>query len=114
MKVEGHWLSMEVELTTKMKELLDDSHIPYEEGQNILDALRKMKDITSVVNGILEIFWLTVQLRNSRTDNPDYDRIISPVVNHKGEFFDSDQYKAYADSQKAPLPSDDDANGAFH
>lgn len=112
-KVEGHWLSREVELTTKMKELLDDSHIPYEEGQNILDDLREMKDITTVVNGILEIFWLTVQLRNSRTDNPDYDRIISPVLNHKGEFFDSDQYKAYADAQKAPLPIDADANGAY-
>ena len=112
-KVEGHWLSREVELTTKMKELLDDSHILYEEGQNILDDLREMKDITTVVNGILEIFWLTVQLRNSRTDNPDYDRIISPVLNYKGEFFDSDQYKAYVDAQKAPLPSDADANGAF-
>lgn len=112
-KVEGHWLSREVELTTKMKELLDDSHIPYEEGQNMLDDLREMNDITTVVNGILEIFWLTVQLRNSRTDNPDYDRIISPVLNHKGEFFDSDQYKAYADAQKAPLPIDADANGAY-
>ena len=69
-----------------MKELLDDSHIPYEEGQNILDDLREMKDITTIVNGILEIFWLTVQLRNSRVDNPDYDRIISPVLNNDGEF----------------------------
>ena len=112
-KVEGHWLSREVELTTKMKELLDDSNISYEEGQNILDDLREMKDITTVVNGILEIFWLTVQLRNSRTDNPDYDRIISPVLNHNVEFFDSDQYKAYADARKAPLPIDADANGAY-
>ncbi len=113
MKVEGHWISKEVELTKQMKELLDDSHIPYEEGQNILDDLREMKHITTVVNGILEIFWLTVQLRNSRTDNPDYDRIISPVLNKNGEFFDSDQYKSYADAQKAPLPIDADANGAY-
>ena len=57
---------------------------------------------------IIDIFRLTVQMRNSRSESEDreYDRLISPVLNDKGEFFDT----ATADKT---LPQDADANGAY-
>lgn len=47
-------------------------------------------------------------MRNSRSESEDreYDRLISPVLNDKGEFFDT----ATADKT---LPQDADANGAY-
>ena len=48
-------------------------------------------------------------MRNSRSESEDreYDRLISPVLNDKGEFFDT----ATADKT---LPQDADANGAYN
>lgn len=55
---------------------------------------------------LLHLLKLTLQMRNS-ISNTDEDYIISPVMNSKGEFYDS--RKASDD-----LPKDADANGAYN
>lgn len=55
---------------------------------------------------LLHLLKLTLQMRNSIT-NSEVDYLISPVINGKGEFFDSRK----ADIS---LPKDADANGAYH
>lgn len=113
-KKNGKWHCEEVDLTKDMKHLLDDFHIQYEDGQNILDDLSDTQSVTTLVNGIFDIFWLTIQLRNSKIEDDNYDRIISPVLNKSGEFFDSDKYRMGNDIQIPQLPKDADANGAYN
>ncbi len=56
--------------------------------------------------GLLHLFKLTVQMRNSQSGT-DIDYLISPVMNARGEFYDS---RACGDD----LPRDADANGAYN
>lgn len=56
--------------------------------------------------GLMQLFRLTVQMRNS-IPNTSVDYIISPVANEDGIFYDS--RKASSD-----LPQDADANGAYN
>lgn len=112
-KENGYSNSAEINLTDEMKRLLKDADITYQDGCNILDTLQNQERATSIIDGILEVFRLTVQLRNSKSNDPNYDRIISPVLNKNGEFFDSAAYKQLGDRQASPLPIDADANGAY-
>lgn len=52
-------------------------------------------------------FMLSMRMRNS---NGEIDRLISPICNASGEFYDSDDYSG----EDAPLPIDADANGAYN
>lgn len=67
---------------------------------------------------LLSLYKLTVQMRNSYTEAEEqekgisYDKIISPVINDEGEFFDSDNYKE-SDDKECKMPKDADANGAY-
>ncbi|WP_297947010.1 type V CRISPR-associated protein Cas12a/Cpf1 [uncultured Fibrobacter sp.] len=87
------------------------------EKQNI--ALTDQLDVLSVINSveaspksasffgdICYAFEKTLQMRNS-IPNTDEDYLVSPVMNKKGEFYDS---RSCGDT----LPKNADANGAYH
>ena len=59
---------------------------------------------------LIKLFALTLQMRNSETNNADVDYLISPVKNGNGAFFDSREYKG----ENAALPANADANGAYN
>lgn len=96
--------SMEVELTDAMEKMLQRAGIEYHDGKDLKGQIVEK----GIEAEIIDIFRLTVQMRNSRSESEDreYDRLISPVLNDKGEFFDT----ATADKT---LPQDADANGAY-
>ena len=96
--------SMEVELTDAMEKMLQRAGIEYHDGKDLKGQIGEK----GIEAEIIDIFRLTVQMRNSRSESEDreYDRLISPVLNDKGEFFDT----ATADKT---LPQDADANGAY-
>ena len=86
------------------KKVLQRAGIEYHDGKDL-----KGQIVEKVLKPKLLIFFrLTVQMRNSRSESEDreYDRLISPVLNDKCEFFDT----ATADKT---LPQDADANGAY-
>lgn len=58
---------------------------------------------------LMKLFSLTLQMRNSVTGT-DIDYLVSPVKNARGGFYDSRDYAG----ANAALPSDADANGAYH
>ena len=58
-----------------------------------------------------ELLRLTLQMRNSIT-NSDTDYLISPVRGVKGTFYCSEDHRANA--EKAALPANADANGAYN
>ena len=100
----GNWSSKEIDVTEKLKSLLDDAGIRWNEGNDLLDELQKLEP-----NGWTELGWLfkvTCNLRNSEIGT-DVDYILSPVKNSDGEFFDS----RVANERQ---PKDADANGAYH
>nr|HNI02871.1 hypothetical protein [Chitinophagales bacterium] len=66
-------------------------------------AAQKEKDF---LKGMMDLFKLTLQMRNSIT-NSEVDYLISPVKNEQGVFYDSR-------NADATLPKDADANGAYH
>jgi len=72
-------------------------------GGKILELNLKCKKF---FEKLLNLFKITVQMRNSIT-NSETDYLISPVMNAKGEFYDS---RKAGDN----LPKDADANGAYH
>lgn len=114
--------SEEKKLTEELKKLLDKNNIKYSDGHNLVDDIRAMDDEAgdAVIRGIYNIFRLTVQLRNSKSEkkNGDYDRLISSIMDENGEFFDSFRYKEIDEKSEenhrvADMPVDADANGAY-
>lgn len=96
-------------LTEELKKLFTSFEIEWQQGCNLLPAIKKIK--TFKVNAtFFDIFYrffvLTLQMRNTNEETGE-DYIISPVKNSKGDFFDSRK----ADNK---LPQDADANGAYH
>lgn len=57
----------------------------------------------------MKLMSLMLQLRNSMTGT-DIDFLASPVMNSEGRFYNSNDYTG----KNASLPSDADANGAYH
>ena len=111
------WQGKPVHIEKNIKELLTEAGIGYEDGHNVLEDIGKLDEKTErpVVNELFEIIRLTVQLRNSTTEKRDseeaaWDRIISPVLNDQGEFFDTEDFNG---KECAVLPVDADANGAY-
>lgn len=96
-----------------MKEIFDSRKIDFSDGGNLLPEILAYEgaDKDKFIVELLDIFKLTVQLRNSMPDGSDieYDRIISPVINENNTFYDSDMYT----EPNSPLPIDADANGAY-
>ena len=76
---------------------------------DLLQLLKEVKAANSTAQFFKKIFYafkLSIVLRHTTKED---DKIISPVMNSKGEFFVSRN-----DIEKNPLPLDADANGAFH
>lgn len=106
---DGYWIDEVVYPTQMIKKALDEKEIDYKDGHNLLDEIKNLdarRDLDTI-SLIQNAFRNTVTMRNSLTNNESYDRIISPVINASGKFFDSLKY----DSR---LPVDADANGAYH
>ena len=92
-----------IKLTEAFKQLFDESKI------DINSDLQKSictSDNKNFFEKLLHLLRLTLQMRNS-ISNTDEDYIISPVMNSKGEFYDS---RKASDN----LPKDADANGAYN
>lgn len=92
-----------IKLTEAFKQLFDEYKI------DINSDLQKSICTSNNKNffkKLLHLLRLTLQMRNSRS-NTDEDYIISPVMNSKGEFYDS---RKASDN----LPKDADANGAYN
>ena len=111
----GIWTSEEIDLTDRMKTLLEDRGLKYQNGTDLRCLLAEQKDTpgsTDFFKALFDLLRLTLQLRNSRvgtdnqTDNTS-DYILSCVKDGKGQFFDS---------RCAPqdMPQNADANGALH
>ncbi|MCI7662235.1 MAG: type V CRISPR-associated protein Cas12a/Cpf1 [Bacteroidales bacterium] len=92
-----------IKLTEAFKQLFDEYKI------DINSDLQKSictSDNKNFFEKLLHLLRLTLQMRNS-ISNTDEDYIISPVMNSKGEFYDS---RKASDN----LPKDADANGAYN
>jgi len=101
----GVWKSEVINVTKKLKALLDDHDIEYQQEQDLKEVLILKKD----TKFYKELFWLlklTLSLRHSKSGTEE-DFILSPVANEQGVFFDS---RNASDTQ----PKDADANGAYN
>ena len=108
----GKWnKTREVWLTEEMIEVLDSYRIDYMEGQDVLEQIMNLDDreIKAVCKEVKNLIKLITQMRNSKSDNedPDYDKIVSPVLNDDNKFFDS------SDNSNGKYPENADANGAY-
>jgi CRISPR-associated protein Cpf1 len=99
------WDNKEINLTERFEDLLGKFNITYGNGTDIKTQIAA-QDSKELLKGLLDLFKLTLQMRNSIT-NSEVDYLISPVKNSNGNFYDSRK----AD---ATLPKDADANGAYH
>lgn len=99
----NHWDNEEIVLSDEFKKLFKEYGIEYKE--DLKNGILSQNEKT-FFEKLLNLFKYTVQMRNSIT-NSETDYLISPVMNNKGEFYDS--RKAGDD-----LPKDADANGAYH
>ena len=111
-----------VDVTSKLKSLFDNTGIKYQSGNNILDDVmaigadlkdgaKPSKEIADFWDGLLSNFKLVLQMRNSNARSGE-DYIISPVMAANGTFFDSRE--EFKKGENAKLPVDADANGAYH
>ncbi len=109
-------------ITDNLKALFTERSINFESGNNIYDEIMEIgaelkagekpsKDIASFWDYLLWNFKLILQIRNSKP-NSEIDYLISPVMAEDGSFFDTREEAALGD--KARLPKDADANGAYH
>ncbi len=101
-KFNNNWKTEMLDPTEKIKELLNDSQISFEDGYDLMEQILEKVNLKKLG----WVFKQILNLRNSRI-NSDEDYILSPVKNSNGEFFDS---RRVQESQ----PCDADANGAYH
>lgn len=101
----NQWDNKEMNLTAEFEDLFGQMDLLYGDGKDLKEQINSQNDKAFFEN-LLNLFGLTLQMRNSVT-NSDVDYLISPVMNSKGEFYDSRK----ADNS---LPKDADANGAYH
>ena len=110
----------EIDVSKKLKKLFETKNIDYQTENNICDSImeigadlkdgeRPSKETADFWDNLLWYFKLILQMRNS---NSEIDYLISPVKADDGTFFDSREQLALGN--KAKLPIDADANGAYH
>lgn len=95
--------SVEFDLTERVKELFAKYHIDVK--GNLKEQICSQTDAT-FFKELLHLLHLTLQMRNSITGT-ETDYLISPVMNAKGEFYDS---RVCGNN----LPENADANGAYN
>lgn len=120
-KKEG--ISKKVSPTENLKKLFDDFNIKFLSGENLLPVILQQsleidqKQKCKFYDELYRMFILTLQMRNSNAQTEE-DYIASPVKNHFGEFYNSDNEKRKGKNKEgmwlSTLPVDADANGAFH
>ena len=112
----------DVLITEKLKSAFQKVNIDYTNGNDLLDSIMEIgaelkegekpsKEVADFWDGLLYNFKLILQMRNSNSRTEE-DYIISPVKADDGNFFDSRVECKKED--KAILPKDADANGAYH
>lgn len=106
-----------VNIEENIKRLMYNNGIDYSDGHNIIADISDLDvdNRKNMIADLIDIIKYTVQLRNSTSDNKvstheQWDRIISPVINESGIFYDSNDY---IERDNAELPKDADANGAY-
>jgi len=99
----NNFVSTEVDLTQKFKELFTEHQIDI--NGNLKDQICSQTDV-AFFKSLLNLLRLTLQMRNSITGT-ETDYLISPVQNAKGEFYDSRKCGKN-------LPENADANGAYN
>lgn len=104
----NNWESTQVVLTEKFKDQFLRNNISFMDGECLISQVVSSDD-KLLLKGLLDLLKLTLQMRNSITgsNKSEDDYLISPVLNKRGEFYDSRN----ADES---LPKDADANGAYH
>lgn len=104
----SEWDSQEINLMDEFRKLFRDAGIELT-TDDMREQLAEQNEKDFFVH-FLGLLKLTLQLRNSIPNKVDVDYLISPVMNAKGEFYDSRNYKG----ESAVLPADADANGAYN
>ena len=105
----GFWLPAEpISPTEKLMDTFERSGIDFSSGENLIETILEQDS----AQFFKDLFWglrLMLQMRNSRSDStaPEHDYLISPVADEDGCHYDS---RNPADG----LPTDADANGAYH
>lgn len=102
-KQNSQWTSQECDLTDKFKEFFAKYGIDIHTN---LKEVIVQQDSTDFFKGLLYLFKLTLQMRNSKTGT-DIDYMQSPVADANGNFYNS----ALCDNS---LPKNADANGAYN
>ena len=100
--------------TENLKKKFEEFGINWHNEENFIDSLQTVqaeKTNASFFDEMLRSFNSTLQMRNS-IPNSEIDYLISPVKADDGTFFDSREQLALGN--KAKLPIDADANGAYH
>lgn len=100
----NEWDDEEIILTEEFKKLLVKYNIDYYKS-DLKEEILKISGRDFWEN-FLNLFRLTLQLRNSKTKTEE-DYIISPVQDSNGKFFNSTE-------KLKGLPEDADANGAYN
>ena len=102
-KQNSQWTSQECDLTDKFKEFFAKYEIDIH--TNLKEVIAQ-QDSADFFKGLLYLFKLTLQMRNSKTGT-DIDYMQSPVADANGNFYNS----ALCDNS---LPKNADANGAYN
>ena len=94
----------EIDINLLIKKSFEKTDISWQDGHDLRDEIIGY----GIEAQIVDIFRMVVQMRNSRSEaeDRDYDRIISPVLNSDGDFYESNKAVDV-------LPKDADANGAY-
>jgi len=94
-----------INLTEEIKTLFNAKGISFEDGEDLKKQILSINE-SDFYRELIKLFQETLQMRNSSIDGLR-DYIISPVMNSRGEFFNSE-------SSGMSLPKDADANGAYN
>ena len=107
-KKNNKWSSEEFNPTKKLKELFENK---IDINGDIKKQITETRYSSEFYYSLIEIFRHIVQLRNSKVGDASVDYILSPVLDEKGNIFDSTKL---SDNEKNIFPIDADANGAYH
>lgn len=105
----GAWNSTEIDLTEAFHTLFTKHGIDLTQPDLREQILALPDGRKEFFRELMALLALLMQLRNSKTGT-DIDYMLSPVRNADGGFYDSRKYSGAA----AALPTDADANGAYH
>jgi CRISPR-associated protein Cpf1 len=111
--------TMTVDVTKKIKKLLEDFDITFDDGTDIKQKILVLNS-AFFYKELLFCLKLTMTLRHCNNDAQDpqaKDFILSPIQAHNGRFFDSTNLLNLYSGKKIaeiPEPLDSDANGAYH